>query len=650
MTTKAPTTALVSGVGAITALGATARATWTRVLAGERGFGEIDLVEPRFVEGVRGRVVAQVSGVTPSGKGRTTDLALAAAREALADAGVDPRTQRVGLVVGGSTANLLDTELQLGRPSAALARHPLTAPTDALAEALGPFVRVRTLSSACSSGANAIALGGVWLELGLVDAVLCGGADALCRVTFAGFNALGAVDPEGARPFDVARRGLTLGEGAGFLVLTREATRAYCTLLGWAARSEAHHITNPEASGEAPYQAMRAALARAGLAADDVDYVNAHGTGTPLNDPMETRALRRLFGARRVPVSSQKGMIGHTLAAAGGIEAVLTALAIHEGVLPPTGGLRTVDPACDLEHVREATKRPIDVAVSSSFAFGGMDAALVFGRRDRRAPARATRRVFLSAGAAPRPLDEDRARRLDPTSRMAAALGAAHEAPAADGLVLGNAFGAIDRTAALVARIDAKGPRFLPPADFPGLVPSSPGGHASIYLGLTGPSVVVADAALTGECAIAHAFELVAAGDADGVVAGAVEEASPLVEAHLGSVFGEGRYADAARGEGGAMLRVAAEGPAALAHVIQWRGEMPELPAPGDLVVCAVSEPALDRTPWAHVPRLVLDVRHEAGGAIAFGVAAAKVSAREAARVLVFGTAGGRGYAGIVAA
>src|SRR5262249_5291422 len=151
-----------------------------------------------------------------------------------------------------------------------------------------------------------------------------------------GFNALAALDPQGARPFDARRRGLTLGEGAAMVVLEREGharerarrrerpgkKHARCMLLGWAARSEAHHITNPEASGEAPLAAMRAALDKAGLSTKDIDYVNAHGTGTPLNDPMETRALMQAFGAddlARVPVSSQKGMIGHTLAAAGAI-------------------------------------------------------------------------------------------------------------------------------------------------------------------------------------------------------------------------------------------------------------------------------------------------------------------------------------------
>src|SRR5262249_23171338 len=136
---------------------------------------------------------------------------------------------------------------------AMMRRHALSAPTDTLAHALGGFSRTRTLSSACSSGANALAVGATWLELGLVDAVVCGAADALCRMTVAGFNALAAMDPDGARPFDRRRRGLTLGEGAGFVVLERKedararGKSAICTLLGWAARSEAHHITNPEA-------------------------------------------------------------------------------------------------------------------------------------------------------------------------------------------------------------------------------------------------------------------------------------------------------------------------------------------------------------------------------------------------------------------
>ncbi|HSO41083.1 MAG TPA: beta-ketoacyl-[acyl-carrier-protein] synthase family protein, partial [Labilithrix sp.] len=417
---------VITGLGAVTALGATAPETWERIVRGERAFTNVSLFK---ADDYRVRLVAEVSGLPREGGdgfSRTGELGLRAAREALADAGFESagaRPRRFGLVMGGSTAGMLETESTLAvilSPEGAvdpaireqalcrMLSHPLSAPTDRLARELGRFTRVRSLSSACSSGANALLVGATWLELGLVDAVLCGAADALCRVTLSGFNALGALDPDGARPFDRRRRGLTLGEGAGFVVLERAAEArargkdAICSLLGWAARAEAHHITNPEPSGSAPSRAMLAALARAGLGPSDIDYVNAHGTGTPLNDPMESRALARVFAGdlARVPVSSQKGQIGHTLASAGAIEATFTALAIARGILPPTGGLEEPDPECPLAHVLTARASPIRAALSSSFGFGGMDTVLVFGRSDAQAPPVPARRAVVVTGAA----------------------------------------------------------------------------------------------------------------------------------------------------------------------------------------------------------------------------------------------------------
>ncbi|MBX3227186.1 MAG: beta-ketoacyl-[acyl-carrier-protein] synthase family protein [Labilithrix sp.] len=746
------TTIAVTGLGAVTALGRTATATWDAVRAGERALRELTLFDPGDV---KCRLVAEVSGlVAPAGQSRTSELALLAAREALEDAGLDVCARRVGLVVGGTTAGMFETEsilatlLEAPAGSAeregALARmltHPLSAPTDRLVAELGPFARARSLSSACSSGANAILVGATWLELGLVDAVLAGAADALCRVIVAGFNALGALDPAGARPFDVARRGLTLGEGAGFVVLERaeETQRAKCTLLGWAARSEAHHITNPEASGAVPAAVMRAALARAGVAPADVDYVNAHGTGTPLNDPMETRALAAVFGAdlARVPVSSQKGMLGHTLAAAGAIEAVLTAKALVDGVVPPTGGLVEPDPACALRHVRAAEERSVRVALSSSFGFGGMDTALVLGAAARRAPAPPPPRgVVVTGVAAISPvgmfrgpdvatlpshtsqertvslpadaLDAERARRLDRTSRLGAVLADAALAPPGAGvaspptepravaasveprtaeppgavaalasvgprtaepreqrragegdareaaLVLGVAFGAVDGTADFMRRLRDKGARLVRPADFPSLVPSSPAGYGSIYLGLGGPALVVADLAASGECALAQAWELVASGEVARVCAAAVEERSAIVEGALSAIFGGA--GGEARGEGGAAIALAAEGTsepvlARLDGVWSWNGDAaPPLPA-ADVVVSA-SDVTPIPAPWSSVRRVSCASAgaHEAVGAIAVAVAVAMVARGDVQRAAFTGTARGCSYAGTVSA
>jgi 3-oxoacyl-[acyl-carrier-protein] synthase II len=199
-----------------------------------------------------------------------------------------------------------------------LLSNPISSTTHWIDAELGPFSRTRTLSSACSSGANAIVVAASWLLLGECDIVLAGGADGLCRLTQAGFGALSACDPEPCRPFDVRRRGLNLGEGAGFVVLERaETARARgavvaCELGGWGIGSEAHHITNPDASGKTPARLLTRALERAGLGPTDLDYINAHGTATPLNDAMESAGIVAALGAEaaRVPVSSSKGQLG----------------------------------------------------------------------------------------------------------------------------------------------------------------------------------------------------------------------------------------------------------------------------------------------------------------------------------------------------
>jgi 3-oxoacyl-[acyl-carrier-protein] synthase II len=731
----------VTGLGAITALGATASATWQRLIRGERAFADVSLFP---ADGYRVRRVAEVQGVrvAPADDiSRTSEFALIAAREALSNAQIVPgetrsptgRPQRVGLVVGGSTAGMLESELLLAiglSPDGGVApgvredelrrmlSHPLSAPTDRLARELGVFTRVRSLSSACSSGANAILVGATWLELGLVDVVLCGAADALCRITLSGFNALGALDPDGARPFDAARRGLTLGEGAGFLVLENalgarlRGQRAICSLLGWGAVAEGHHITNPEPSGRHAARAMHAALARAGREASDVDYVNAHGTGTPLNDPMESRALHRVFGERvhAVPVSSQKGQVGHTLAASGAIEAVFSAFAVSSGVIPPTGGLGAPDRECDLRHVRNAESHNVRVAISNSFGFGGMDTVLVFGRPDAGAVAGpCPQRVGITGVSVIAPtgtfrgsetrascvpsddeglpgdteasLEPNRARRLDRVSRLAcvAATNALGEGTLNAGVVFGNAFGAVDRTSLYMRRLSDKGPRLVSPQDFPVLVPSSPAGFVSIYLGLQGATLSVADRATSGEAAFVQGWELVASRELDSVVVVAVEERSTIVDqVFRGRLDPESeREGDedgvrrARRREGGAALALASEssafaqGRSVLAWVsrvcVSWQNNAEILESlrstvefsGRSLVVLSAggSELAalLEDTPWARSERLVCAEfigSHEALGATALAIGAGAIAADpELGAVLCLGTARGAGYA-----
>jgi len=520
--------------------------------------------------------------------------------------------------------------------------HPLTATGDRLDERLGPFCRVRTISSACSSGANALIVAAGWLLSGEVDAVVAGGSDGLCRLTLTGFNAIAAIDPEPCRPFDRKRRGTTLGEGAGFLVLERASSaRArgatpVAEFAGWALGSESHHITNPDPDGAVVAALIGRALDRSGLTPADVDYVNAHGTGTIANDRMEAVALARAFGGEigRVPVSSSKGQIGHTLGAAGAIEAAITALVVARRTIVPTGGLDEPDPALALLHVphvgREVPR--VRAALSNAFGFGGMDTVLVFaepsreGRRGlqrsssaRRSNVADERTTVVVTGAAVfgpcgrlladecadlpgRRFDSDavvdpdgfldaaRARRLD----RAACLGAVAVEHALDdskapregvGVVMGSSFGSVDGCAAFMHRIFQKGPRSASPAEFPNLVPSAAVGHMSIYGGLHGPAFGTADLATSGESAIVQAWQLVSGGEALRVVGGSAEPRGDIAERVLSGLF-DGIDASvrsvAARADVAAAVLLEAEEAARarggrilarVEQVLEWRGD-----------------------------------------------------------------------------
>ncbi len=605
-------------------------------------------------------IAAEVPGVElPTGPpdvqaawSRTSAMARAAAAESMRMASLETRSARVGLGVGGTTGGMFETERLLarlhGEPECRevlvdMLSHPLTATVDRLDECLGPFSRARTLSSACSSGANAIIVAAAWLLAGEVDAVVAGGSDGLCRLTLSGFNALAAIDPEPCRPFDRRRRGTNLGEGAGFLVLERAETarrrgaRPIAELAGWAIGSEAHHITNPSPTGAVVASLIDRALAKAGMDARDVDYVNAHGTGTVANDRTEAAALATALGGElgRVPVSSSKAQLGHTLGAAGAIEAVITALVVARRTLVPTAGLDEPDPTLKLVHVphvgREVPR--VRAAISNAFGFGGMDSVLVFADPASRpleggeSPRAAASRVranrpsvsprivvtgaavfgpcgrLASGGCAQLPegkfdaespvdpdlfLDPGQARRLDRAARLGAvavehALDESRAEREGAGVVLGSAFGSVDGCAAFMHRIFEKGPRSASPAEFPNLVPSAPVGHVSIYLGLHGPAFGTADLAASGESAIVQAWQLIAAGEGTHIVAGSAEPKGDIVDRVFSALFADKRArAGAVRTDVAAAVLLEAEdaarkrGARILAHaeqVLEWRGD-----------------------------------------------------------------------------
>jgi 3-oxoacyl-[acyl-carrier-protein] synthase II len=384
----------VTGLGAVSPFGAGVKAYWTGVAAGTCAVAPVTLFE---TDGLRCRVAAEVPDVTGSARRSRADrLALAAAAEALEDARVTRRErQDVALLVGAVGGGMLETEAwywtragrEAGRRLRAVRSTLPSSHADAIAHRLGVHGPRETLVTACSSGAAALAMAADLIADGAVDVALAGGADALTRICYMGFSALKLLDPAPCRPFDRARRGMSIGEGAAFVVLEEEGrarargARIYAELAGAGMTTDAYHVTAPQPEGEGMARAMRAALAQAGIAPSAVGYANAHGTATPQNDRIEARALREVFGEGGLLVSSTKSMIGHTMAAAGSLEAVVTVLALAHDLVPPTANLEAPDPDVAFDCV-PVTARDVRLehAISNSFGFGGQNVTLLFRR------------------------------------------------------------------------------------------------------------------------------------------------------------------------------------------------------------------------------------------------------------------------------
>jgi 3-oxoacyl-[acyl-carrier-protein] synthase II len=390
-------TIVVTGLGAVTAFGWGASPLWEGLLRGRPAISTIT----RF-DGKRHRtpLAAEVPlREAPEGARRapwTDRFAVAAAREAMRQAGLS-EASGAGVYFGSSTGGMLESEafyeslLRVGprraRPSLLVAQQ-LNGPGDAVARDVGATGPVETVSSACSSGSMAIGAALRALRRGDVDLALAGASDSLCQLTYAGFNSLRSVDERPCRPFRKDRLGLSIGEGAGVLVLETltharsRGARPIGILAGEAATCDAHHMTAPHPEGRGAFEAIEAALADSGVDRDEIDFVNAHGTGTPLNDLAEARAMRRVFGARAasLPVTSTKALIGHLLGSAGAVEAVATVLGLARREVHPMPADGAPDDEIGLRLVLGAPLRLVraSAAVSTNLAFGGANAALVF--------------------------------------------------------------------------------------------------------------------------------------------------------------------------------------------------------------------------------------------------------------------------------
>jgi 3-oxoacyl-[acyl-carrier-protein] synthase II len=397
----------ITGIGLITALGTTREDSWRGLVDGTCGVRPLTVFDS---EGFRSRVAAQVDmapidaamlPVERRRRSRGDRLAVHAATEAVHDSGFMDApydASRVGVFLGAGTGDLLRNEeyyrtwitkgLDRARPSDAW-NHFLSTPVDAVAAVFGFEGPRGCIVAACSSSTIAIGRAVEAIRAGRADIALAGGADALARLTFSGFNQLRLMDPEPCRPFDRGRAGMNIGEGAGILVLEdgerarKRGAHIYAELAGHGVACEAFHPTAPEPNGIPVATVVALALQDARIDADAIEHINAHGTATPQNDAAEARGFARVLGARsgQVPVTSVKSMVGHCLGAAGGVEAAVLALSVSRGVIPPTINHSSTDVDVSIDIVANtAREQPLRCAVSTSLGFGGNDSAIVIKR------------------------------------------------------------------------------------------------------------------------------------------------------------------------------------------------------------------------------------------------------------------------------
>lgn len=391
---------VVTGIGAVSPIGNSFSESWENAKAGISGIGPITKFD---TSGMKWKVAGQLKGFD-AGKYLSqkeinridpfVHYAVASAVMAAEDAGLTPfdsLLKSAGVIIGSSRGGIITMEREskkTSRPSAYLMPSTtISMASSYVAQKLGIKGYCLGISNACASGANAIGEAYRLIKAGYDGPIFCGGTEApICRICVEGYGVLGALskinDPSASRPFDKTRDGFVLAEGACILVLEeyeaalKRGANIYGEIIGYSNTVDAFHQTIPDAEGES--MAIVMAIDSAGLTPEDIDYINAHGTSTPLGDKAEAEAIKISFGKRayQVPVSSLKSMTGHMLGASGALEAAFTIMSINEGIIPPTINLK--NPECDIDYVTSTRKANIEVAISNSFGFGGVNAVLVF--------------------------------------------------------------------------------------------------------------------------------------------------------------------------------------------------------------------------------------------------------------------------------
>jgi 3-oxoacyl-[acyl-carrier-protein] synthase II len=587
---------VVTGLGAITSQGNSLQDFWEGVSSGRVAIREVTHLP---MDGYRTSLGGEVQDpalpehdyLHPDGfHDRALDFTVKAAEEAMAGCGVavGPEAipaERWGVVIGTCNAGLLAGEEWYRRRKAGESPDPrlvLLVPPQAFSEALSGIFDLRgpvlSVDTACAASANAIGYAAELIRNGQADAVLTGGADAFSDILVAGFNSLESLSPEPAAPYSRDRKGLSLGEGSGMLVLMREdlaraqGAPVLAEILGYGLSADGYHPTAPHPEGRGAARAIQMALTQGGVASDEVRYVNSHGTGTPKNDPAETAATKVGLGeqaAHRTAVSSTKSMIGHLLGGAGAIEAISTVKTLEQQLAPPTANYTEPDPECDLDYIVEGPRAmEIDIAVSNNFAFGGANASIVFARagaRPQGPPTPALDRVVITglgalstAGTDLQVLweayssgrdcttQEDGVRlgRVDYTpgdfltpkerkrvdglglfsiiaSRKAledAALELTDENRTRVGAILGTGVGPMESMEGFSAGVIEEGAGGANPAVFPNTVYNAAGGQVAIKIGALGPASTVTVGHAAGASSLCYGCELAGADHADAML------------------------------------------------------------------------------------------------------------------------------------
>jgi 3-oxoacyl-(acyl-carrier-protein) synthase len=572
---------VITGLGIVTAAGCGVDEVWAAITSGASGLKPLSLFQsPRYGQMLVGEINRDLTELgSPLRGSRSDKLGWLAARDALASAKISlpPIAERAGIVLGCSVGGSFDSEhfltalIKRGKMRARPTRfHECHSAVDLIANDFGLLGPSLTIATACSSGAQAIATAAELIMAGEADVMLAGGADSLSLMTWGGFNSLLLTDGAGCRPFDAARSGMTLGEGAALLVIESEAAaqkrgaKILARLAGWGASCDAHHATAPHPEGAGALAAMQSALRRADLDAAAIDYVNAHGTGTRDNDLAEAKAMKKLFGAIVPPFSSTKRFFGHTLAASGAIEAVVCVEALRRQELPPNPGFTTPDAAMGLEPVITLRPAALNHVMSNSFGFGGNNAALIFSRPEttpRTLAPKPARVVIAGLGVIgpgavggrevepPLPpanvsvhdcgalteaatLTSNQRRRFSRLIQMALLTARhSHRPDPAQRLAvaIGTGMGCLDTAALFIENLIAKDEREPMPAQFPNSVHNAAAAQVAIDQGARGLNSAPTCGDISFECALWQGISQLANGEADCVLTGAVDELNKYI-------------------------------------------------------------------------------------------------------------------------